>query len=87
MPDRKNIKQHQGLEDNNNVFRDQTVAVAPSLIATGQESGGGGVGYVSSYRRRILEERQRNKTAKSLQQKVSTTAYCLQSGGMSISSA
>ncbi len=74
--------------DNNNVFRDQTVTVAPSsLTATGQKSGGGGVGYVSSYRRRILEERQRNKTAKSLQQKVSTTPYCLQSGGMSISSA
>ncbi len=48
----------------NNIFKDEMVPVAPSSTI-GQQSGG----YVSTYRRRILEERQRNKAAKSLQQK------------------
>ncbi len=64
-------RHHQGLEDNNSVFRDQKVSsplvALSSKSATGTKSGDGG--YVSSYRRRILEERQRNKAEKSLQQK------------------
>ncbi len=59
---KKNIKQG-GVADNN-VFRGQTVTVAPSSTI-GQQSGG----YVGTYRHRILEERQRNKAEKSLQQK------------------
>ncbi len=67
VSDRKNIKH--GAVANNNAFSDDTVPGALPSSITGKQNGGGG--YVSTYRHRILEERQRNKTAKSLQQKVS----------------